>query len=92
MCALRKELAIDFNELHVFEITCQCGTVIVFDVLNLKVPIPTNCPGCGEAFGDPFRQGVRDFRDAHRLLTQESPHPTVAVKLPWNGGLTDRSQ
>lgn len=78
-------MALEFAELKVLEVRCQCGTIIVTDLQNDKALIPARCPGCNTEFPDAFRKGARDFRDAYRLLVEVSPDhrgPSVAFRLP----------
>lgn len=87
MCALRKELAVDFTELHVLEIRCgKCGTLVISDLNADKGWVPSGCPGCNTEFGDAFSQGVRDLKSAARLLnvvTKDRGGPSIGFKVPW---------
>jgi ribosomal protein S27E len=51
MCAVKKELVIDFAELHSLEVHCgKCGTKITIDFDEESIT-PSKCPSCGEEFG-----------------------------------------
>jgi hypothetical protein len=88
MCALRRELAIDFADLRSLEIRCKCGTTVVFDVSANDTVTPQNCPGCREPFGDTFTKALREFKEAFQLfgiVNQDKKPPTVGVRIPFEG-------
>ena len=48
-----KELIFDAGEMRILRIGCgKCGTRIKFDCANEQSGPPTNCPCCGQSFGE----------------------------------------
>jgi len=85
MCAVRREISIDFKELRRLSISCRCGTVITMDAGPQAKSVPVSCPGCGKAFSDMCSQAIRSFRESYRLLelAPESDAPTVSIQIPF---------
>jgi hypothetical protein len=89
MCALRRELCIDFSELRVIEIRCQCGTTMSFDIASEESLAPLGCPGCRSQFGETFRQLFDAFRTAYRgfaIVGKDSKRPTIGFRIPFDAG------
>jgi hypothetical protein len=87
MCALRRELAIDFAELRCLEIRCNCGTKITIDIGGKDLLTPKMCPGCNGAFGDTFEKSLQTFKQAYRgfvLVNIDSKLPSVGLRIPFD--------
>ncbi len=48
-----QEIIFDASEMRVLRIGCgKCATKILFDCANEETGVPTNCPCCGQVFGE----------------------------------------
>jgi hypothetical protein len=86
MCVVKRELSISFGELDCVEVRCKCGTVVLMSAKG-NVRTVSNCPGCGESYGDAFSEALRLFRDAYRLFAIVEADTTkarsVGVRIPF---------
>ena len=84
MCALHKELSLDFSELAILEIRCPCSTRILLDLNSENVLIPVECPGCRERFAESFGRLVLGFKQTYRALAVRSADaPAVGFRIPF---------
>ena len=85
MCALHKELSLDFSELGNLEIRCPCGTKISLDLDKENTLIPAECPGCREKFKESFTRSVLAFKEAYRALAVTTRDaPAVGFRIPFD--------
>ena len=62
------ELVFDAKEMKVIEVTCQCGTGIVFDCTNDKAAVPHVCPGCSNSDGK-MQSWLLGYKQWHAAIT-----------------------
>ena len=85
MCAVKKDLLIDFTELHSLEIHCRkCGTKITID-FNKESLTPSKCPSCSEEFGGGYSVVLRNFREAFRSARVDQT-PPLRFRIPFTEG------
>jgi hypothetical protein len=61
MCALKRELLVDFDEMNRIEIECPCGTSLVIDVSKSGMT-PARCAACNTEYGKAFERAFQDYR------------------------------
>jgi hypothetical protein len=89
MCAVKRELVIDFAELGCVEVRCKCETIVLMSVKGDHARTAYKCPGCGESYGDTFTHALTQFREVYRLfgvVEKDSAAPSVGIRIPFPGG------
>jgi hypothetical protein len=84
MCAVKREISADFDELRYLEIRCKCGTSVFIDVAR-ETMTPTGCPGCNSRYGETFEATLGLFKRVYRgfvNVNADSAAPTVWFRLP----------
>jgi hypothetical protein len=80
MCALNREILVDFAELRHIEIECSCGTGILVDLTNKKALSPGACPGCHLDLK--IKDLLDSFKELYRALTGLE-EAAVRLRIPW---------
>ena len=72
MCAMQKELILDFDELKHISVTClQCGAITTVDVTNEKMRPAGRCPSCFREFDSHSTQeAIAAFVEAYRKVSR----------------------
>jgi NAD-dependent SIR2 family protein deacetylase len=82
VCAVKRELSIDFAELSNLEVHCaKCGTKITIDFKRESLT-PPECPCCHETFNSGYIPALRAFREAYRCATQAGT-PALRFRIPF---------
>jgi hypothetical protein len=82
VCAVRRELTIDFAELNHIEVKCACGTQVTLD-MSTETNTPGACPGCRKDFSG-FANTMRSFRGALQASKIENT-PAIRFRIPFEG-------
>jgi hypothetical protein len=91
MCALRRELVVDFSDLRHLRIACgseRCQSVVIIDLeakdsVALKV-----CPGCNDAFKEDFLKALDTFKESYRGIVGRADMPKVGFTIPFDAKVT----
>lgn len=78
-----KELIFDAGEMRLLRIRCaKCSTRILFDCASEGAGVPTNCPCCGQAFGEgaSWVSGYRKMYNAAAKNKEVTFQFQVAIK------------
>jgi hypothetical protein len=80
VCALKREISVDFAELRHIEIECSCGTGILVDLTNKNALSPCACPGCHLDLKT--KDLLDSFKELYRALAGLE-QATVRFRIPW---------
>lgn len=79
VCALKREISVDFAELRHIEIECSCGTGILVDLTNNALS-PGACPGCHLDLK--IKDLLDSFKELYRALAGLE-RATARFRIPW---------
>lgn len=86
MCAVKRELSIDYAELNCLEVRCACGTIILIPTDHGDNFTTTNCPECRIQYGSNLGRAVQQLREVYRLfamIQREPKAPRIGVRIPF---------
>ena len=83
MCAVRKELLVDFSDLRYFEVECGCGTRISIDLESRTALLPSACPGCNQDLQ--LKNSLISLAEQYQYL-KNLKQAAVRIRVPLAGG------